>query len=149
MASHWKQSTTSAGNLSFLWRERALQKSVPKNKQQCPGKSIHIEGQKSSSRPERSHGLDVVISMDWLSKYHAKILCDDKVVYIPSDGETLIIRGDRKSWFCSNELADSLAEGPDDADSTVGILSSLRLNFLVLTLLVVTPRQRRKCENAT
>nr|GEY92665.1 putative reverse transcriptase domain-containing protein [Tanacetum cinerariifolium] len=34
-------------------------------------------------------------SMDWLSKYHAQILCDEKVVHIPIDGETLIIRGDR------------------------------------------------------
>nr|GEV42480.1 reverse transcriptase domain-containing protein [Tanacetum cinerariifolium] len=37
--------------------------------------------------------FDVVISMDWLSKYHAKILCDEKVVHIPIDGETLIIQG--------------------------------------------------------
>nr|GEV38884.1 putative reverse transcriptase domain-containing protein [Tanacetum cinerariifolium] len=36
--------------------------------------------------------FDVVIGMDWLSKYHAKILCDEKVVHIPIDGETLIIR---------------------------------------------------------
>ncbi|GKB55932.1 putative reverse transcriptase domain-containing protein [Tanacetum coccineum] len=36
--------------------------------------------------------FDVVI---WLSKYHAKILCDEKVVHIPIDNETLIIRGDR------------------------------------------------------
>ncbi|GJT04526.1 putative reverse transcriptase domain-containing protein [Tanacetum coccineum] len=33
--------------------------------------------------------------IDWLSKYHAKILCDEKVVHIPIDDETLIIRGDR------------------------------------------------------
>ncbi|GJT16579.1 putative reverse transcriptase domain-containing protein [Tanacetum coccineum] len=39
--------------------------------------------------------FDVVIGMDWLSKYHAKILCDEKVVHIPIDNETLIIRGDR------------------------------------------------------
>nr|GEU66574.1 retrotransposon protein, putative, Ty3-gypsy subclass [Tanacetum cinerariifolium] len=31
--------------------------------------------------------------MDWLSKYHAKIICDEKVVHIPIDIETLIIRG--------------------------------------------------------
>ncbi|GJY36065.1 putative reverse transcriptase domain-containing protein [Tanacetum coccineum] len=37
-------------------------------------------------------GFDVVIGMDWLSKYRAKILCDEKVVHIPIDGETLIIR---------------------------------------------------------
>ncbi|GJX09108.1 reverse transcriptase domain-containing protein [Tanacetum coccineum] len=38
---------------------------------------------------------DVVIGMDWLSKYHAKIICDEKVIHIPINGETLIIRGDR------------------------------------------------------
>ncbi|GJS96427.1 putative reverse transcriptase domain-containing protein [Tanacetum coccineum] len=37
--------------------------------------------------------FDVVIGMDWLSKYHARIICDEKVVHIPIDGETLIIRG--------------------------------------------------------
>nr|GEY31351.1 putative reverse transcriptase domain-containing protein [Tanacetum cinerariifolium] len=31
-------------------------------------------------------------SMDWLSKYHAKIPCDEKVVHILIDDETLIIR---------------------------------------------------------
>ncbi|GJT18496.1 reverse transcriptase domain-containing protein [Tanacetum coccineum] len=36
--------------------------------------------------------FDVVIGMDWLSKYRAKILCDKKVVHIPIDGETLIIQ---------------------------------------------------------
>nr|GEX88168.1 reverse transcriptase domain-containing protein [Tanacetum cinerariifolium] len=37
----------------------------------------------------------VVIGMDWLSKNHAKILCDEKVIHIPINGENLIIRGDR------------------------------------------------------
>ncbi|GJS37945.1 hypothetical protein Tco_0536327 [Tanacetum coccineum] len=92
-ASHWKQPTTSIHNLSCLWRERALQKSVLKSKQQCPRKSILAERQERSPRPERSHGFDVVIGMDWLSKYHARIICDEKVVHIPIDGETLIIRG--------------------------------------------------------
>ncbi|GJR51523.1 hypothetical protein Tco_1402044 [Tanacetum coccineum] len=36
-------------------RERALQKPVPKSKQQCPWESIHAEGQECSSRPKRSH----------------------------------------------------------------------------------------------
>ncbi|GKC36734.1 hypothetical protein Tco_1049118 [Tanacetum coccineum] len=45
--------------------------------------------------PIKLGSFDVVIGMDWLSKYHAKILCDEKVVYILIDGETLIIRGDR------------------------------------------------------
>ncbi|GJZ40660.1 hypothetical protein Tco_0587546 [Tanacetum coccineum] len=72
-------------------RERALQKPMPKSKQQCPWKSILAKGQEHSPRPERSHGFDVVIGMDWLSKYRARIICDEKVVHIPIDGETLII----------------------------------------------------------
>ncbi|GJY88882.1 reverse transcriptase domain-containing protein [Tanacetum coccineum] len=36
--------------------------------------------------------FDVVIGMDWLSKYHARIICDEKVIHIPIDGETLIVR---------------------------------------------------------
>ncbi|GJT30495.1 putative reverse transcriptase domain-containing protein [Tanacetum coccineum] len=36
--------------------------------------------------------FDVVIGMDWLSKYHARIICDEKFVHIPIDGETLIIQ---------------------------------------------------------
>nr|GEU31144.1 hypothetical protein [Tanacetum cinerariifolium] len=58
--------------------------------------------------PIKLGSFDVVIGMDWLSKNHAKILCDEKVVHIPIDGETLIIRGvpisiisDRDSHFTS------------------------------------------------
>ncbi|GJW27302.1 putative reverse transcriptase domain-containing protein [Tanacetum coccineum] len=75
-ASHWKQPTTSIRNLSCLRRERALQKSVHKSKQQCPRKSILAEGQEHSQDPNI---FDVVIGMDWLSKYHARIICDEKV----------------------------------------------------------------------
>ncbi|GJY08652.1 putative reverse transcriptase domain-containing protein [Tanacetum coccineum] len=38
--SHWKQPAVNVNNLSCMWRERAFQKSLPKIKQQCPGKSI-------------------------------------------------------------------------------------------------------------
>ncbi|GJY58715.1 hypothetical protein Tco_0458607 [Tanacetum coccineum] len=44
---------------------------------------------------ENLGSFDVVIDMDWLSKYHAKILCDEKFVHNPIDDETLIIRGDQ------------------------------------------------------
>ncbi|GJX99720.1 putative reverse transcriptase domain-containing protein [Tanacetum coccineum] len=33
--------------------------------------------------PIRLGSFDVVISMDLLSKYHARIICDEKVVHIP------------------------------------------------------------------
>nr|GEX06834.1 putative reverse transcriptase domain-containing protein [Tanacetum cinerariifolium] len=45
--------------------------------------------------PIKLGSFDVVIGMDWLSKHHAKILYDEKVIHIPIDGKTLIIRGDR------------------------------------------------------
>ncbi|GJS82620.1 putative reverse transcriptase domain-containing protein [Tanacetum coccineum] len=38
--------------------------------------------------------FDVIIGMDWLEKYHAVIICDEKVVRIPYGDEVLIIRGD-------------------------------------------------------
>ncbi|GJX57896.1 hypothetical protein Tco_0289286 [Tanacetum coccineum] len=38
---------------------------------------------------------DPNVVTDRLSKYHARIICDEKVVHIPIDGETLIIRADR------------------------------------------------------
>nr|GEW01593.1 reverse transcriptase domain-containing protein [Tanacetum cinerariifolium] len=45
--------------------------------------------------PIKLGSFNVVIGMDWLSKYHAKIICDEKVIHIPIDGEILIIQGDR------------------------------------------------------
>ncbi|GJV27940.1 putative reverse transcriptase domain-containing protein [Tanacetum coccineum] len=42
--------------------------------------------------PIKLGSFNVVIGMDWLSKYHARIICDEKVVHIPIDDETLIIR---------------------------------------------------------
>nr|GEX30581.1 reverse transcriptase domain-containing protein [Tanacetum cinerariifolium] len=47
--------------------------------------------------PIKLGSFDVVIGMDWLSKYHAKIICDEKVVHIPINDETLIIQGDRRT----------------------------------------------------
>ncbi|GJW71576.1 reverse transcriptase domain-containing protein [Tanacetum coccineum] len=46
--------------------------------------------------PIKVGSFDIVIGMDWLSKYHARSICDEKVVHINIDGETLIIRV--KNW---------------------------------------------------
>ncbi|GJU06359.1 putative reverse transcriptase domain-containing protein [Tanacetum coccineum] len=48
--------------------------------------------------------FDVIIGMDWLAKYHAMIVCDEKVVRIPYGNEMLIIRGDD----CDNESKSKL-----------------------------------------
>ncbi|GJW34648.1 putative reverse transcriptase domain-containing protein [Tanacetum coccineum] len=42
--------------------------------------------------PIKLSSFDVVIGMDCLSKYHARIIYDEKVVHIPINNETLIIR---------------------------------------------------------
>ncbi|GJV94638.1 putative reverse transcriptase domain-containing protein [Tanacetum coccineum] len=42
--------------------------------------------------PIKLGSFDVVIGIDWLSKYHVRIICDEKVVHIPINGETFIIR---------------------------------------------------------
>ncbi|GJR99664.1 putative reverse transcriptase domain-containing protein [Tanacetum coccineum] len=41
--------------------------------------------------------FDVIIGMDWLAKYHAVIVCVEKIVRIPFGYENLIVRGDGSS----------------------------------------------------
>ncbi|GJZ66830.1 reverse transcriptase domain-containing protein [Tanacetum coccineum] len=48
--------------------------------------------------PIKLGSFGVVIGMDWLSKYHARIICDEKVIHIPIDDKTLIIRDFGKGW---------------------------------------------------
>nr|GEZ18062.1 reverse transcriptase domain-containing protein [Tanacetum cinerariifolium] len=44
--------------------------------------------------PVELGSFNVIIGMDWLAKYHALIVCDEKVIRIPYGDEVLIIRGD-------------------------------------------------------
>ncbi|GJV63366.1 putative reverse transcriptase domain-containing protein [Tanacetum coccineum] len=41
--------------------------------------------------------FDAIISMDWLAKYQAVIMCAEKIVRIPWRNETLIIHGDESN----------------------------------------------------
>nr|GFA21715.1 hypothetical protein [Tanacetum cinerariifolium] len=50
--------------------------------------------------------FNVIIDMDWLAKYHALIICDEKVIYFPYGDEVLIIRGDN----CDGGTEDKLEE---------------------------------------
>nr|GEU88476.1 reverse transcriptase domain-containing protein [Tanacetum cinerariifolium] len=44
------------------------------------------------------HGsFNIIIGMDWLSKYHVVIIYDEKIVRIPYGNEVLIIQGDRSN----------------------------------------------------
>nr|GEW18905.1 putative reverse transcriptase domain-containing protein [Tanacetum cinerariifolium] len=44
--------------------------------------------------PVELGSFDVIIGMDWLAKYHALIVCDEKVIRIPYGDEVLTIQGD-------------------------------------------------------
>ena len=46
--------------------------------------------------PVELGSFDAIIGMDWLSKQHAQIHCDDKTVHIPLENETLIVQGDKR-----------------------------------------------------
>ncbi|GKA53792.1 hypothetical protein Tco_0747107 [Tanacetum coccineum] len=78
----------------------------PKANNNAHGKAYMLRDKNAHQGPNVVTGLhpdfvielgsfDFFVGMDWLSKYHAKIIYDEKVVHIPIDGETLIIRGDR------------------------------------------------------
>ncbi|GJU73874.1 putative reverse transcriptase domain-containing protein [Tanacetum coccineum] len=43
--------------------------------------------------PIELSSFDVIFGMDWLEKYHAVIVCDEKIVHIPYGDEMLIIEG--------------------------------------------------------
>ena len=46
--------------------------------------------------PVELGSFDVIVGMDWLSKYHASIICDEKIVRLPYGDEVLIVEGDRR-----------------------------------------------------
>ncbi|GKC25757.1 hypothetical protein Tco_1027907 [Tanacetum coccineum] len=47
--------------------------------------------------PVKLGSFDAIIGMDWLSKYHAMIVCDEKIARIPYGDEVLIIQGDKSN----------------------------------------------------
>ncbi|GKE73264.1 putative reverse transcriptase domain-containing protein, partial [Tanacetum coccineum] len=47
--------------------------------------------------PVEMGSFDVIIDMDWLSKYHAVIICDEKLVRVPFGNEILTFHGDESN----------------------------------------------------
>nr|GEX75971.1 putative reverse transcriptase domain-containing protein [Tanacetum cinerariifolium] len=82
-----------------------------------------IEGNVTASKPQTleeainiAQSFDVVIGMDWLSKYDANFICDEKVVHIPIEDETLIIQAqvmEKKSDEKRQENIPVVREFPD------------------------------------
>ncbi|GKE28532.1 putative reverse transcriptase domain-containing protein [Tanacetum coccineum] len=55
--------------------------------------------------PVELGSFDVIIGMDWLSKYHVVIICDKKVVRIPYGNEVLEIQGDGRIGINKSRLS--------------------------------------------
>ncbi|GKC97832.1 putative reverse transcriptase domain-containing protein [Tanacetum coccineum] len=54
--------------------------------------------------------FDVIVGMDWLARYHAVIICDEKIVSIPYGDEVLIIRGDDYDGRITSKKAEDKLE---------------------------------------
>ncbi|GJR57198.1 putative reverse transcriptase domain-containing protein [Tanacetum coccineum] len=82
--------------------------------------------------PVELGSFDVIIGMDWLAKYHALIVCDEKVVRIPYGNEVLIIRGDN----CDSRIGERRLRSTDRTgisevfpEDLPGLLPARQLNF--------------------
>nr|GEW57037.1 reverse transcriptase domain-containing protein [Tanacetum cinerariifolium] len=60
--------------------------------------------------PVELGSFDIIIGMDWLLKYHAVIVCAEKIVHIPWGNETLILHGDESNRETRLETEDNLRE---------------------------------------
>nr|GEW94059.1 putative reverse transcriptase domain-containing protein [Tanacetum cinerariifolium] len=60
--------------------------------------------------PVELGSFDVIVGMDWLAKYHALIVCDEKVIRIPYGNEVLIIRGDDCDGRITSKKAEDKSE---------------------------------------
>ncbi|GJT60866.1 putative reverse transcriptase domain-containing protein [Tanacetum coccineum] len=101
-------------------------------------------------KPIKLGSFDVVIGMDWLSKYRAKILCDEKVVHIPIDGETLIIRVmEKKSDEKKLEYIPVVKEFPDVFPEKIYLELSNQLQELTDRGLHVDPAKIKAVKNWT
>ncbi|GJZ60631.1 putative reverse transcriptase domain-containing protein [Tanacetum coccineum] len=47
--------------------------------------------------PVELDSFDVIIGMDWLTKYHVIIICDEKLVRVPFENEILVFRDDESN----------------------------------------------------
>ncbi|GJS36919.1 putative reverse transcriptase domain-containing protein [Tanacetum coccineum] len=55
--------------------------------------------------PVELGSFEVIIGMDWLRRYHAVIVCDEKLVQVPYGNETLTFRGNESSNGRESRLA--------------------------------------------
>nr|GEU65526.1 putative reverse transcriptase domain-containing protein [Tanacetum cinerariifolium] len=76
--------------------------------------------------------FDVIIGMDWLTKYHVMIICDEKIVRVPFGREILIFQGK------ANVVADALSRKEQSRP--------LRVRSLVMTMGLNLPKEILKAQ---
>ncbi|GJS04628.1 putative reverse transcriptase domain-containing protein [Tanacetum coccineum] len=64
--------------------------------------------------PIKLGSFDIVIGTDWLSKYHARIICDEKVVHIPIDAQVMEKNSDEKRLEDLSIVREFLEVFPED-----------------------------------
>ncbi|GJS90539.1 putative ribonuclease H-like domain-containing protein [Tanacetum coccineum] len=79
--------------------------------------------------------FDIIMGMDWLSRYHVVIVCDEKIVCIPYNNEILTIRGDG-----SNEVF---------LEDLPGLPPAQQVKFQIALVLGATPIARAPYRLAT
>ncbi|GJV74527.1 putative reverse transcriptase domain-containing protein [Tanacetum coccineum] len=109
-ASYWKQPTTSISDFSCLWGERALQKSVPKRKQQCPKANNSAHGRAYLLREKNAYQDPNIVTGTFLLNQHlARVLFDsgaDKSFVSISLASMLNIPTITLDTTCDIEMAD-------------------------------------------
>ncbi|GJW16299.1 putative reverse transcriptase domain-containing protein [Tanacetum coccineum] len=78
--------------------------------QRCHGALLDCHLFDIDLMPIELGSFDVIIGMDWLVKYHALIVCDEKVIRIPYGDKVLIIRGFPSTGLQSNKAEDKSEE---------------------------------------
>ncbi|GJT85017.1 putative reverse transcriptase domain-containing protein [Tanacetum coccineum] len=65
----------------------------------------NASGSPNSNLVTELGSFDVIIGMDWLRRYHAVIVCDEKLVQVPYGNETLTFCGNKSSNGRESRLA--------------------------------------------
>nr|GEX64811.1 putative reverse transcriptase domain-containing protein [Tanacetum cinerariifolium] len=80
--------------------------------------------------------FDVIIGMDWLSKYHAKILCDEKFVQIPINAQVMEKKSNEKRLEDIPVVREFLEVFPEDLS---GLPPDHQIEFQIDLILGAAP----------
>nr|GFA16232.1 reverse transcriptase domain-containing protein [Tanacetum cinerariifolium] len=115
------------------------QSGVESVKSQCSKTNINANERTYLLRDKNAHQDPNVFTVS-TTKYHAKIICDEKVVHIPIDSETLIIRGDRNKRLEDIPVVREFSDVfPEDLP---GLPPVLQVEFQIDLILGVAPVAR-------